>query len=228
MSALILGVVVNIIASCARVCCAHEQSSADLLWRVFDGNAAFSSSAVTIIGPPAFAVASSSITFLNAIGPAWNFTAGLRNYLVCMPSHPAVDSPGAVDTFGAAVFSENATLWGLSTTGMKEPAWTLDLAGCGTGGTTGGPYVDIDASDAGDFVAFLCFYSHQGAIGQTTRVVGAIGQTGESWTYDLGPAVASGPGQVQVRSVNQLWGTCCNFLIIVDPRFLATVDGFFL
>ena len=198
MNTLILGIVVTSIAPCARFCRAH-QSSADLLWRVVDGTAAYSSSAVCTIGPPAFAVASSSITFLNATGMAWDFNEGLGMYLVCMSPHPVVDSHGAVDTFGAAVFSENATLWGLSTTGIRGPVWSLELAGCGTGSTTGGPFVDIDASDSGDFVAFLCLYSHQGTT--TTRVVGAIGQTGESWAYDLGTEVASGPGQVQVRSL---------------------------
>ena len=130
----------------------------------------------------------------------WSFASGPGTYLVDQARHIESAAAGAVDTFGAVVTSAGATVYGFSSAAGATPAWTLALPGCNTDGG-GGTYIGLEASDAGDIVAFFCPHTVGGAT--TARVYGINGQTGTAWNYDLGAGVKAGQGQVQVSGNGQ-------------------------
>ena len=150
------------------------------------------------LNPPAFADlfdASGKLvwSFTNASG-----TTGTPTFLVDTARHCEQSPDGAVDVFVAVFDGAGATVYGLSSEAQTaDPAWAVSLPGCGEN-IEGGTYIMMEASDTGSRVAIQCHHAGSPA---TARVYSIAGQTGKlEWSYDLGPSVQAGQGNVQVST----------------------------
>lgn len=125
----------------------------------------------------------------------WSFTNGTAQYLVDTARHAEGADTGPVDVAVAACGDAGCTLFG-RTSATDTTRWALPLPDCGTN-VEGGTYVNMEASDSGNRVAFLCHFVDAG--NTSARVYLVDMQEGLiTWTYDLGEAVKAGQGQVQI------------------------------
>jgi len=128
----------------------------------------------------------------------WTFTNGTGDFLVDTARHAEGQDNGPVDVFVASCDTSGCTLFG-RTSATDTTRWVVTLPECSVN-VEGGTYVNLESSDSGNRVAFLCRFADP-AGAPTARVYLIGGQSGHiTWTYDLGQSIKAGQGQVQITA----------------------------
>jgi hypothetical protein len=197
----------------ARSTSAASAAAAKLLVNESEQYSIYSSVGTTVVdGKPLFAFADGlnapvfADLFDGLSGSlVWSFTnttgtTGTPTFLVDTARHcePGSGPAGAADVFVAVFDGAGASVYGLSSaSATADPLWAVSLPGCGEN-IEGGTYIMMEAADSGSLVAIQCHHSGTPA---TARVYAIAGQTGiVKWSYDLGPSVQAGQGNVQVST----------------------------
>jgi hypothetical protein len=179
--------------------------SAKLIFNQSEPTSVYTSVGTTVLsnGKPYFAVADGLnppkfVSVFDGAGSlVWSFSNGTGDFLVDTARHAEGQDNGPVDVYVATCLpGAGCTLFG-RTSATDTTRWSLILPECSVN-VEGGTYINMEASDSGNRVAFLCHFSDPQGVA-TARVYLVGGQTGHiTWSYDA-PGKA-GQGQVQITA----------------------------
>ena len=190
----------------ATAVCVGALADVQMIFNQSEAVAVYTSVGTTVLAKsaPYFAVATSlnppeaAYVFDGLGNQVWAFSNGTGQYLVDTARHCESPDSGPVDVVVGVCGSptDGCVLYG-RTSATDTTRWALPLPDCSTN-VEGGTYVNMEASDSGNRVAFLCRFTNPS--GNASARVYLIGmQSGSvTWVHDLGADVKAGQGQVQI------------------------------